>query len=512
LAEPRRDAAWWERGWLIVAVALVSAVPLLWPDIPPLLDLPGHMARYRIEQDLGTSPFLGAYFGFTWKVSGNLGVDLLVLALSPLIGLEPAVKVVVLAIPPLTAAAFLIAARAVHGRTPPTALFAVPIAYNAAFNFGFVNFSLAMALAFLALALWLRLKDRRRLRAALFVPLGLLIWLTHAFGWGALGLMVFAVEWTERRGAGDAPLAAAWRASLACLPLTPPFVLIATWRDATDQPSTGWFGISKLNYPSALVRDRWRVFDTLSAAILAGIVIWAWRDRRRFALAPNLVAAAALFAVCYALFPATLFGSSYADMRLLPIFAATMVLAVRPLARGRLAAGLALAGLAFIVVRTAGTTASFWLYGRAYNRELAALEHLPRGARVASFVGTPCRGEWTMARLDHLPGLAVERREAFTNEQWPSPALLVSVRYAAAGAFRTAPSQTVRLTAKPCPTPWRTLDDSLAQFPRPAFDYLWLVNPPPYDPRGVAGMTPLWRSGRSALFRIDHGPDQAAPR
>jgi hypothetical protein len=286
---------------------------------------------------------------------------------------------------------------------------------------------------------------------------------------------------------------------------------MALWRDATDQANTGWFGISKISYLPAVLRDRWQVFDTAALALLAGLAVWAWRDRRRFALAPALVVAAALLALCYALFPSTMLGSGYADMRLLPIFAATVVLAVRPLADGRLAAGLALAGLAFIGVRTAGTTWSFWLYGRDFDRELAALDHVPRGARLVSLVGTPCRAEWTMARLDHLPGLAVERREAFSNEQWPSPALLVSVRYAAAGDFRTAPSQAVRLTPKPCPTPWPTLDESLARLPRPACDYLWLINPPPYDPRGVAGMTPVWRSGRSALFRIDHPHGQMAP-
>ena len=66
------------------------ALPLLWPDVPPLLDLPGHMGRYRVQLDLATSPDLQQYFGFHWQVIGNLGVDLLVELLAPLIGLETA--------------------------------------------------------------------------------------------------------------------------------------------------------------------------------------------------------------------------------------------------------------------------------------------------------------------------------------------------------------------------------------------------------------------------------------
>src|SRR6185436_13971259 len=179
--------------WFLAAVVLFSAIPLLWPDVPPLLDLPGHMGRYRVQLDLATSPDLQQYFGFRWQVIGNLGVDLLVQLLAPLMGLEPAVKLIVCAIPVLTVGGMLWVAREVHGRVPPTALFAIPLAYNFPFLFGFVNFALSMALAFLAFALWLRLArlGRLKLRAAVFVPISFVLWISHAFGWGTLGVLAF---------------------------------------------------------------------------------------------------------------------------------------------------------------------------------------------------------------------------------------------------------------------------------------------------------------------------------
>ena len=118
----------WERRDFVLALVLLSALPLLWPDVPPLLDLPGHMGRYRVQLDLATSPDLQQYFGFHWQVIGNLGVDLLVELLAPLVGLETAVKLVVMAIPPLTVAGLIWVSYEVHGRIPPTALFAVPFA------------------------------------------------------------------------------------------------------------------------------------------------------------------------------------------------------------------------------------------------------------------------------------------------------------------------------------------------------------------------------------------------
>ena len=97
-----------------------------------------------------------------------------------------------------------------------------------------------------------------------------------------------------------------------------------------------------------------------------------------------------------------------------------------------------------------------------------------------------------MTRLDHLSGLAVVRREAFSNDQWSvAGAQLDRSEYYAAGAFRRDPSQIVRL--HDCPVNrWPTLDSSLRAFPRGAFDYLWLVNPPAWDRSLTAGMVPVW--------------------
>ena len=39
------------------------------------------------------------YYSYHWAAIGNLGVDLLVMGLGPLIGLKPAVKLIVLTIP-----------------------------------------------------------------------------------------------------------------------------------------------------------------------------------------------------------------------------------------------------------------------------------------------------------------------------------------------------------------------------------------------------------------------------
>jgi hypothetical protein len=48
----------------------------------------------------------------------------------------------------------------------------------------------------------------------------------------------------------------------------------------------------------------------------------------------------------------------------------------------------------------------------------------------------------------------------------------------------------------------RTIDESLQALPRNDFDFLWLVDVPPYDPADVAGLQPVWRGPESILYRL----------
>jgi hypothetical protein len=499
----RADAhSWWQTRLGVAALALVCALPLLWPAVPPLVDLPGHMAAYKVELDLARSPDLQRFYTLHWAVIGNLGLNLLVVPLSKLFGLELAVKLIMLAVPPMTAAGFLWVAREVHGKVPPSALFALPFTYSYPFVFGFANFVLSMALCFLAFGLWLMLARLGRywLRAILFVPLGSLVWLAHTFGWAVLCVLALAAETVREIDRGRRPLEALVRGGLACLPLGMPIVWMVVWRSGDVGGKTQhWLAIvAKVNYTLYALRDRWKWIDVPSMLLVLGLLAWALRSRS-FGFSRSLAASALFLLFIYLALPQKIFGSSYADMRLLPYTIAIGLLAIRP---KRAMPALAMAGLLFFGVRMASETLSFARYGGEYDRELAALDHVPKGAKMISLIGTPCRGEWFMTRFDHLSGMAVVRREAFSNDQWSVAGAQVDrSAYFAAGAFRKDPSQIVRL--HDCPVNrWPTIDESLREFPRAAFDYLWLINPPSWDRSLTAGMVPVWTNGRSVLFRI----------
>lgn len=498
--------AWWESPWLLLTLVLASALPLLWPEVPPLVDVPGHMGRYKVQIDLEHSAELQRFYRFEWALIGNLGVDLLAVPLSKLMGLEAAVKLVALMIPPLTVAGFLWVAREVHGRVPPTALFAVPLAYNFPFHYGFINFTLAMALAFLAFGLWLRLARLGRfgLRAALFVPISMVLWVAHAYGWATLSILAFSAELVRQHDKGHNYFRAAWHSGVHCLALAPPVLLMLLWRSGdVAGATTGWFKMKwKANWLIMALRDRWRWFDLVSVALVAAVPAAALATRK-LGYSRNLIASALLLALAFLLLPRKLIGSFYADMRIVPYMLATAVLAVR-LREGagpRLAAGIAAAGLLFVAVRTGATAASLWLYDREYDRHVTAIDLLPRGARLLSTVGRTCKDSWTMSRLQHLPALAIVRKEAFSNDQWiTAGAQLLSVHYPEGGFFVQDPTQLV--TATRCRgKDWLTLNETLSEFPRGGFDYVWLIDPPAHDARLLAGYKPIWRSGSSVLYK-----------
>jgi hypothetical protein len=106
-----------------------------------------------------------------------------------------------------------------------------------------------------------------------------------------------------------------------------------------------------------------------------------------------------------------------------------------------------------------------------------------------------------MLRNGHLGAMVIVRREGFSNDQWVIEGVnLMDLKYNRAGYFAADPSQLVR--PNHCIEPLhRQIDQSLATLPRNDFDYVWLIDPPPYDPSTAADMTPVWRGPGSILYK-----------
>ncbi|PZO74886.1 MAG: hypothetical protein DI640_06440 [Sphingomonas taxi] len=513
--DPDRPKPWWATRCYSVLVSLLLAVPLLWPAIPPLTDIFGHLARYTIVERIGTSPYLHQWFATHWQLSGNLGVDLIAAAFDPAFDIVLVTKITMIATAVLTGGGMLFVAREAHGRLPPTAPFALPLVFGMPFHYGFLNYSLSVALVFPAIALWLRLglrrglrRDRGIVRAALFVPLSLAIWITHLAGWGLLGLTVFAIELATARRDGT-PY---WRAVIACLPLAAPLALLLF--QPTGPATIGishWFdGSLKVLFVLAVLRDQNAVFDIASAALLYILVVFGLRGMG-FRMEPRLACAAAAVFAAFLLLPGMIMGSALADMRVLPCALALAILSLSPTNTAQRNLDLlAIAALAFLGLRLAVQTIGWARTATLQQEQLAALDHIPRGSRVFVLVTLPCESAWSSRRMDHLGLMAIVRRDAFANGMWNMPSSQLTVHRPDATGFVYAGSQTL-FPAGCRYDPRYDLPRALATMPRAAFDFVWLIDTPRADWPNDRGLHRIWSGNRGALYRIAHRPIRALP-
>ena len=498
---------WWEKRWLAFMAVMATALPLLKPLIPPLLDLPGHIGRYDIAATLDRSPFLQRFYDYHWHLIGNLGVDLLVVPLTPLVGVEVATKIVVVAIPILATTGFLLVAGQGHGRgLQATTPLALVFAYAYPLHFGFVNFSLSTALAGLGFALWLRSDGRRDWwRATLFGAVAIIVWVAHAMGWVLLCALCGASELHRRVAARQLWPTLLAGTALSCLPLTLPvlFQLLAPSAGETG----GWFDFAMVaKWLLALNRDRWMTLDLLCTAVLlstlaAAAVRW-WGLR----FEPRLFWPAMAVVVLAIVTPQTIGGSAFVGVRFIFSAAAFLLLAISTAdVNPRRARMLAIIATAFFVIRMAATALSLLLYDHSFTSALRAIDLMPQGARVAVFSWAGCRptfSNWANGRLEHLGGIAIVRRNAFVNDQWTAQGVqLLTVHHPAAGDFEHSPSHVTSPFRCPAGGP-AYVGDQLNRLNLAAFDYVWLLNYRADQRPYRAWLMQVYADQASALYQI----------
>jgi len=489
--------------WIFLAAVLVSGLPMVWPGFAPLVDAPGRIGQYRIMVEAGQAP-LAQHYIVHWALIGNFGVDSLVIALAQLLGVEPAAHLVIGMIPPLTVAAMLWVAREAHGRIPPAAGFALPLAYALPFQLGFLNFCLASALALASLALWIRLARRARLatRIAIFLPIAGVIWTCHIFGWAMFGLFIFGAEFAIRVERGEQRWRALLLAALTCAPMVWPQLLAMIFGGSVSGETGDWLRLGvKLQFLVTLLQERWKFYDVACICVVV-IVLWGALRVKSLSFVPVLAAPALLTLIAFIMLPRIYMSGVFVDLRLLPSGVALSLLAIRVNPGNQtLERRLALGGAAFFGLRTLTSTIAFILYAQAQQAELQAIRLIPEGSAVLSLVNQPPAVNWINPRFAHLAGIAVARRRIFTNEQWGATRgqQLIEQRHPNAAPLAQDPSQIVYpVGSRIAPTDF---DEAIAHFDRGTFGYVWTIGFPPGRAH-AADLALIWANQHSALYRV----------
>ncbi len=392
--------------WLAIGLTLLACLPVLVARYPQMVDYPAHLARYYVMLEQGSSAFLQRYYTFEWKWTGNVGADLLIQPLAALFGLELAGRIIVGLIPLLTGLGIIAVEWALRRRIGVGSLLALCFIWSPALILGFLNFGLSQAAALFAFAGWVRLEGRHW-RPLVFLPAGLVVWALHVSGWGMLGIMVFGYEWHRRRNLS---------AVLAPWPLFLPFAALLFGGGTKGLPSYGpAVEVFKWAIWKQAMRDSIEWLDYASAigigVILAGSLAFRRIDGR-------LGWAMAIMLIGSLVMPRHIFGGDFADARL--IYSGLLVgcLALTWQAPRWL---LWLAPALFLV--RLGVTIEDWRKGSVETeRLLAAVDHLPQGARVANLVVTT-RGVWGYNSQEHIGGYAVLRKDVLINAHFAVPGI-----------------------------------------------------------------------------------------
>ena len=391
-------------------------------------------------------------------------------------------------------------------------------------QYGLVNYWLGIALALHAAAFWISRRPREGgdpafpsrsvkgswidLSATSFpafagmTGLGLLslfLWTAHVFGWAVFAVLVWSHAVTQGHWRRLAP------ETLKLWPLAAPAIvmLVLAYGQAGGQAETlGWFEwSSKFDALRWTLRDQWQWFDLASLAAAGMLILWGLIERRRFALNGPLVLASGVMLAAIAIVPRQLLGSAFADGRMWPVAIMLALIAMRP---GVPMSWLAVGAAGLFALRTAVTLSGFLAYDATYARHLRALDAIPQGSRVAVFTRFPCERQvpWRRQRLDHLDGLALVRRDAFTNGQWDVPGAQLLTPLAAKGTwFNSDPSQLVR--SRDCPADLRAaLAWRIAAFPRDRYDQVWVMGFAPATLPHWPGLTPVFADDETILYRI----------
>ncbi len=343
------------RRWCLLAAgaACLLVAPLFVVEIPPLLDYPDHLAKMWVLAFGSGDPVVSRVYATHWSVIGNLGAELAMPPLLPVVPLYWAGKLFLALALLLPWLGVIALNRATLGGRSAWPLASCLVAYNSLFLLGFMNFLMGTGLAMLGAAGWIAWRDRRpALVIGLAVPGAAALFFVHLFGVALFGLLVGAQELVRLVGSPPRWPAAAHvirRAlPLAAVFAIPAGLVVASGLPGVDAPAQYLSLKLKLGELAGPFLEYYQAPDRLVALAVIGFVAACVVLRRAAVSRPVALAAAVLLLVWPAV-PHVYKTTGYVSARL-PIMLGFLLFAgFAPRLPPRLGAALGtLAALAFV--------------------------------------------------------------------------------------------------------------------------------------------------------------------
>ncbi len=302
---------------IVFAILLgISLVPVLLTPIPAMVDYPNHLARMYLISRADT-PDANPFYQIVWALYPNLAMDLLIPQIARLIGVENASRVFLLLSQVLIVTGAVAVERVVKGRIQIAGFVAVMFLYCLPFTWGFLNFEFGLGIALWGVAVVLRIQERAwpvRLGInAVFVGA---LFAAHFFALGIYGATIGLHELWRAWDQKAAPLQTVMRLLGLAIPVLALLAIMALTAGSIGGDGTIWFFEFK---PLWLFRIMNGYSLTVSAAaviVLMGFIYVASKHGVLKISSAGLWLAAG-FAILYLVMPSRLFGTSFADFRIL---------------------------------------------------------------------------------------------------------------------------------------------------------------------------------------------------
>ncbi len=391
---------------------VLSAWPLLLVPLPPLQDLPNHVATAHIV----AHPDLFPEFTFNGLFKSNALLTLWFVAFGKY-GLFGSARVFVALV--LAANAVALPSFVLHfaGRRalPVAMLFGWPLVHSFSVSMGFLNFAFAFALAlFLLVAV-----DRQRARPSLSrgTAVALLagaVWYAHPFPLAVVGALValtaaMRASWRERAVSAVTllgPLAPA--GLLAALAAQHHLIksVHSTAAAAAFLYLNPWENLEHLWLDVSGALSRWGAVTAVPALLLP---VFAWAGRRR-SVEPPFFSRAALLCLgfAYVALPTMLSNWNYLNCRLVPFIWAGLLLRLPDRLPRPVTAALAASALAFSAV----LGVDYVRLDRDRAAFTAGIEAVPEHATLLSLVFNRSKTSYFTASLTHAWGYYTVAKDA----------------------------------------------------------------------------------------------------
>ena len=148
---------------------VLLCLPFLLVEVPPLIDMPGHMGAAAIEAAEPDSP-LRQYYAYDWTLTLNMGGKVLMKLLADIVGLVGAGWWSAVLATALLAAGCLATIRALNPKGGYGAGWALLFVFSYPLLMGFLNYVLATGLSLLVFAGAVALRERPRHRGGMSEP------------------------------------------------------------------------------------------------------------------------------------------------------------------------------------------------------------------------------------------------------------------------------------------------------------------------------------------------------